>query len=207
MVRKVFAVAILVSMVWAGTALAQMPAPFAADMIMKPGRGGEPMNGKLYFGANSIRVDMNAAGHQTVMITDLEKRTSYVIMPQQRMYMEMSADSPMRRGRNLPDWRNFDPNDPCAIAEDYTCTKLGSETANGRDCDKWQLKPKSPDLQPSTAWVDKKLHFPVRMLSADGTEFNLTNVREGSQPASLFEVPAGYKKMDFGGMPQSPQPN
>ncbi len=205
MVRKAFAIAILASTVWTATALAQVQVPFAADMSMKPGRGGEPMNGKLYFGDNGIRVQMNAAGHETVMITDLDKKTSYLIMPRQRMYMELSADSSMRRGRNLPDWENFNPNNPCAVGEDYTCTKIGSETVNGRDCDKWQMKPKSPDLRPSTAWVDKKLHLPVRMVGGDGTEFNLTNVREGSQPASLFELPAGYKKMDFGGTPPQPK--
>jgi hypothetical protein len=33
----------------------------------------------------------------------------------------------------------------------------------------------------------------------------LRNIQEGSQPASLFEVPAGYTKMDMGGMMQRKQ--
>jgi hypothetical protein len=34
----------------------------------------------------------------------------------------------------------------------------------------------------------------------------LRNIQEGSQPASLFEIPAGYTKFDMGGaMRQRPQ--
>jgi hypothetical protein len=30
----------------------------------------------------------------------------------------------------------------------------------------------------------------------------LRNIQEGAQPASLFEIPAGFTKMDLGGMMQ-----
>jgi len=35
--------------------------------------------------------------------------------------------------------------------------------------------------------------------------WELRNIQEGSQPASLFEVPAGYTKFDMGSMMQRPQ--
>jgi len=35
--------------------------------------------------------------------------------------------------------------------------------------------------------------------------FELRNIQEGSQPASLFEVPVGYTKFDIGSMMQRPQ--
>jgi hypothetical protein len=44
------------------------------------------------------------------------------------------------------------------------------------------------------------LYFPIKVLSAEGATMELTNVKEGAQPASTFEVPAGYRKMDLGGM-------
>jgi len=37
----------------------------------------------------------------------------------------------------------------------------------------------------------------------DGGE--LHDIQEGSQPASLFEIPAGYTKMDMGSMMQQRQ--
>ena len=68
---------------------------------------------------------------------------------------------------------------------------------NGRSCDKWELTSKQGK---QTVWIDPKLHFPIRSVSADGNTMDLTNIKEGSQPASLFEFPAGYTKMDLGGM-------
>jgi hypothetical protein len=35
----------------------------------------------------------------------------------------------------------------------------------------------------------------------------LRNIQEGPQPASLFEVPAGFTKMDMGGMMQMQPPH
>jgi hypothetical protein len=32
----------------------------------------------------------------------------------------------------------------------------------------------------------------------------LRNIQEGTQPASLFEIPDGFTKMDLGGMMQQP---
>jgi len=33
----------------------------------------------------------------------------------------------------------------------------------------------------------------------------MRNIQEGAQPASLFEIPAGYTKMDMGSMMQQKQ--
>jgi hypothetical protein len=44
-------------------------------------------------------------------------------------------------------------------------------------------------------WISKDYLFPIKSAAADGswsTEFK--NFKPGKQPASLFELPAGYKK-------------
>ncbi len=51
-----------------------------------------------------------------------------------------------------------------------------------------------------TNWIDKKLHVPIKSLHADGTSWELQNLKEGAQPATLFEIPSGYQKFDMGGM-------
>ena len=48
-------------------------------------------------------------------------------------------------------------------------------------------------------WVDTKLHCVVKTDGAAGS-IELRNIKEGSQPASLFEIPAGYTKFDMGAM-------
>ena len=57
---------------------------------------------------------------------------------------------------------------------------------------------------PDLFWLDPKLRFPVKWQGKDGSG-EMRNIQEGPQPASLFEVPAGYTKMDMGGMMQQRQ--
>lgn len=182
--------------------VAQMPAAvpqFSADMKRSDPRGTE-MNGKIYFGGKHIRFDMNSPRGEMIMITDADKKTSYMIMPAQKMYMEMNTQGmPNRRGPRMPDVKSYDPTNPCASREGYTCKKVGTETVNGRTCDKWEFTENSGNGK-ETVWIDQKLHFPVKTVSADGGTTEFTNIKEGAQDASLFEVPAGYQKMDMGGM-------
>jgi hypothetical protein len=180
-------------------ALAQVPnmPQFSADMKM--GREGDFATGKMYWGGNRMRMDMTANGHDVSMIHDPPKKISYMIMPEQKMYMELSANSPML-GRT-PDIKLYDPSNPCAAEEGYTCKKVGAETVNGRSCDKWEFTGSHGNR---TVWIDQKLHFPLRTVSADGHTFDLTNVKEGSQPASLFEIPSGFTKLDMGGGRKKP---
>jgi hypothetical protein len=147
-----------------------------------------------------MRMDMNAEGHNMAMIHDMPGKVTYMLMPQQRMYMEMHAgQNTMQRGPKMPDLKSYDPEHPCANEPDMVCEKVGSETVNGRSTDKWIFRnKKSGDT--TTAWVDKKLHFPVKTVNSGGSEMNLTNIQEGTPSASLFEIPAGYRKFDMGAM-------
>jgi hypothetical protein len=43
------------------------------------------------------------------------------------------------------------------------------------------------------SWVDTKLGYVIRM-EGMGVVTELQNIQEASQPASLFELPAGYQK-------------
>jgi hypothetical protein len=58
--------------------------------------------------------------------------------------------------------------------------------------DKWI---KTEDGERSTLWIDRQLRFPVRTVEDDETG-ELRNIKIGPQPASLFQVPAGYKKVN-----------
>jgi hypothetical protein len=192
---------------------AQVPqlTPFTADMQMTSSRseGQRQMNGKMYVGQGAMRMDMQGEGpRQAVMITHFATQTTDMLMPQQHMYMEFKADeNRMHRGPNTSDMHPFDPGNPCASQPDLTCKKIGSETVNGRTCDHWQLTHKDGSV--SNVWIDQKLHFPIRSATEDST-WNLTNIKEGDPAASLFEIPAGYQKMDMSnmmrGMPQGGMP-
>lgn len=43
-------------------------------------------------------------------------------------------------------------------------------------------------------WLDAQWHFVVKQESA-GITGELENIKEGPQPANLFEIPPGYQKL------------
>jgi len=204
--------ATLISVLAVATVLAaraQAPSPFSADLKTSSPQGFET-TGNIYFSGNKVRVETNlpareAAGsrpamgpHTGIFITDLAQKVSYMVMPQQHMYMEMHADQIGGR-RRFPDWKMYDRANPCANEPDTTCKKVGPEVINGRNCDRWELAHKNSGGT-STVWIDQKTGIPVKRQAADGMVFELENIKEGPQPDSLFEVPPGYQKMDMGGM-------
>ncbi|MDT8066709.1 MAG: DUF4412 domain-containing protein [Terriglobia bacterium] len=196
---KRLAVSTIPILLFAISAMAQvMPSQFSADMVTHTSHG--DMKGKMFFGGTNIRIDMESPGGPVSNITDITAKKNYMVMHNSQMYMEhdLSKPGPMGRGPQMPQIRQFDPTNPCANRTDMTCKQVGSETVNGRSCDKWEFS-KGSQLE-ETNWIDKKLHVPVKSVHADGTSWELQNIKEGAQPDKLFEIPAGYQKLDMGGM-------
>ncbi|MCU1284201.1 MAG: hypothetical protein JWO13_551 [Acidobacteriales bacterium] len=186
-------------------AFAQMPSPpqFSADIsVSNP--DSQPMKGKMFFGAGKVRMDMNSQRGEMSTITDSATQKSIVLMHEMKMYMETNlAGGPggRRRGPKMPDIKALSEN-PCASEKDMTCKKVGTETVNGRSCDKWEFTNTTDPKQNRTAWVDQKTHLPMKSVGADGTTFEFTNFKEGPQDAKNFEVPKDYQKFDMSAMRQ-----
>jgi hypothetical protein len=141
---------------------------------------------------------------------NLTTQTTTVLMNQQHMYMELSQQMASQRTA----YNFFRTGDVEAACSDWmqlpqnkggSCRKIGSETVNGRSTVKYEgtnAKGETGDV-----WLDPKLRFPVKWEGKNGS-WELRNIQEGTQPASLFEIPADYKKFDMpnmGGMMQRPQ--
>ena len=190
-------------------AFAQTTAPqFSADMTVKSphDRG---MTGKMYMGAGKMRMDMTSEGGRMSMITDSAKKTSTMVMHDQKMYMEMSAEGrgmgpgPMSRGPKMPDIKAMDGT-PCSGMTGATCKMAGAEMMNDRMCDRWEVTSANKS-EAGTVWVEQKTKMPIKSVKGDGTTWELTNFKEGPQDASVFAVPAGYEKFDMGAMMQRRQ--
>jgi hypothetical protein len=153
-----------------------------------------------------MRQEFSAEGHDVIQIIDLKRQVSDMLMPQQKMYMEMAYGQMMQqhRGPKMPDLKSFDPTNPCAQIENMTCERAGSETVNGRSTEKWLFKDKKTG-DTNTVWIDSKIMYPIRSVNKD-MQMDLTNVKEGMPDASLFEIPAGYRKLDMGGMMRGQMP-
>ena len=149
------------------SSFAQIPGatPFSADMAMKM-KDGKDMNGKVYFSGTKMRQEMNMGGRQMINIMDMQKKVADMLMPDQKMYMEMDLNKMQQqhRGPKMPDLKSYDPNNPCAQIEEMTCEKAGSETVNGRSTEKWLFKNKK-DGNTTTTWIDQKIHYPIRTVT------------------------------------------
>jgi hypothetical protein len=195
--------AVFVLLVLAGLpALAQRPQPFSADFSTTTANGTKT-SGKWFFSPPKMRMDMTTPaqgkgnspfGGNVSMIIDGTTKTTYMLMPQAQMYMEIQAEGP----RDTQGMRNLETLthgvDPCSGRTDATCKKVGTETVNGRSCDKWEVTDKNSHK--NTAWIDQKLLAPVRVVEDNGSTTDFTNIKEGAQDASLFVVPPGYHKFD-----------
>ena len=188
----------------AGFALAQTE--FSADIVdlQKPGA---PTQAKIYFAKDKIRIEsqtMSAHGGGAV-IMNFATQTSVVLMAQQHMYMELPVQAQGQRmayasaffhagdvENACGDWQKMGHNGA-------SCHKVGNETVNGRSTVKYESTNASGDV--SHFWLDPKLRFPVKW-DGKNNGGELRNIQEGTQAASLFETPAGFTKMDVGGMTQ-----
>ena len=203
--RLSLAFAACVLVLWSVSALAQMPQPFSADMSTTSANGNVNMKGKVFMSLPKMRMDMSDTGqHQSgpfggkmSMIVDGDSKMAYMLMPEAQMYMEFPADAKSPMMQRMPNLKDLN-SDPCAGRQDVSCKKLGTETVNGRSCDKWEATDKTGKKE--TFWIDQKLHFPIKSQTAGGMTTEFTNIKEGAQDPALFKVPAGYRKFDASAM-------
>ena len=112
-------------------------------------------------------------------------------MPSEKMYMESHSD-PKK-------------NDPERMMREGNVkfTKLGSERVNGMRTTKYKFEVVHKDggRFDGHHWMTED-NIPVRMMSTSkGQQFRIdyTNIKIGKQDPRLFEIPAGYSRME---MPQ-----
>lgn len=170
-------------------------AQFSADMVQKA--AGQTQTMRIYQGGKKMRMEMTSGGNQqTISIVDLAARKMFMLMPANKVYMEMPLDT------NTAAWAV----DEKSRGDYFEMKHVGTETVNGYVCDKYVLTPKKPGLEKSTAWIAKKLGYLIKSVG-ENYSMELTNIKEGPQAASLFTVPKGYQKMPgMGGLPGAMAP-
>jgi hypothetical protein len=194
----------LALMLAASFALAQME--FSAEIVdlQKPGTPS-----KIYFAKDKMRIESpSSARTGGAVIVNYATQMSMVLMPQRQMYMEMPMQAQSQRmGSTAAFFHTGDVENACGDwqkienQQGASCHKVGSETVNGRSTVKYETTNASGDV--GHFWLDPKLRFPVKW-DGKNSGGELRNIQEGTQPASLFEAPAGFTKMDMGGMMQRP---
>jgi outer membrane lipoprotein-sorting protein len=166
-------------------------AEFSADMTMQ-GADAPGTQGKIFVKGNNFRQEFQVEGQKHLSIMRGDKKTVWMVMPDQKMYMEMPV-TPQAKAKMME------------MPKDQAKMKLlGAETVNGYEADKYEVAGTKGQPSKEYVWVAKRLGIPIKMAAADGSfSMEYQNIKEGSVADSLFEIPAGYQKMAMPmGMPQ-----
>jgi hypothetical protein len=165
---------------------------FSADMMMTSSMA--IMKGKVFLKGGNFRQEMAMGGGQQITIFRKDKNLVWVLIPQQKMYMEMPGG----------DKQNMAPIDPAEIEKRGKKKYLGKEKINGYMCSKYQYTSNDGSIGPATYWIAEKLNFPVK-IEMDGpsghTIMEYRNIREKTVSSSLFTIPSGYQKVSMPMMP------
>jgi len=166
------------------------PRDFSADVIHTVGK--KVTNEKVYSSEKAVRIEKEEKGKQSITIMRLDRKAVYVLMPAQKTYLDMGS-----LGEGSMDLANS------VAGAKVQREPLGSEPVGAYHCDKYRVQTTyEGHVYTGLEWDAKELSgFPVKQGDEKGGWFKeYQNVRLGPQDPSLFEIPAGYKKMDMGGM-------
>ena len=143
------------------------------------------MSGKLYLRGKHLRVDWGKIAD----VFDVRQRKGLRIIPSADAYQELgdkdlSTYAPQMTNGSL-----------CPHAEvPSACKLLGTEVIDGRIAKKWDVyNPKGFHVY---YWTDQQLEITLRMNFADHTTYDVKNLRASPVVGSMFELPAGYQKME-----------
>ena len=180
---------------------------FSADMISRSADG-KVTKSKLYQTAAKERFDSNVeikpgTSVETHMIIDRHEKLIYLVEPQQRTILvnhalqvasntSGSGPSSTNPCEDLMQWVN-----PTVVGQQFACKQVGYESVNGRSTEKWQMDSKWWGSGPAYLWVDAQIKATIKWTLPGGSSGELQNIKVGAQSASLFELPADYRKQDL----------
>jgi hypothetical protein len=168
-------------LLWAGLAQA---AEFSATMITKA--GGHEIPGKVFIKGDKMRNEIQAGGQSVINIMRPDKKLVWIIMPQQKAYMEMPiTQETQQKMMTLTE------------KQKAKMKKVGTETIDGYTCDKYEttMDHQGKSMKVYT-WIATDLGVPIKIVSEDGSfAMEYKDIKTGGVADSLFEAPQGYQKM------------
>ncbi|HRT26579.1 MAG TPA: hypothetical protein P5551_06280 [Syntrophales bacterium] len=164
---------------------------FSADVIHR-GKGYTGQS-KVYVQGNKIRLEPKGQSQYSIVRSDLNK--TWVVMPDQKMYMESKYDP-----SQVPVQKR--------VRGEMSRKLVGSETIDGHPAQKYEVTYRDGGkVMKSYQWVATDINFPVKTAATDGSwSMEYRNIRMGTQPESLFEIPKGYTTMTVPAYPGGMMP-
>lgn len=147
--------------------------------------GAPPLSGKLYVRGKHLRADWG----QFADVFDLQQRNGWRVIASMHGYQELGSKD---LSTYAPEMVN---GSPCPHAQvPSACKLIGNESIEGRAAKKWDVY--NPNGFHVYFWTDNALGLTLRMAMGDDISYEAKNLREKSVAESMFELPAGYEKLD-----------
>jgi hypothetical protein len=192
--RKIHSlVVVVVSLFLCSAAWAARPvfSNFSADVVTTS--HGSTHTSKVYSKDGRSRMEMRGEGREMITITRPDKDVVWMLMPATRTYMEM----PFNRKRAGISSQMSDP----AVQTDKKF--IANETVEGHPAKKYHVTVITDGRKEASGFLWEATdmnNFPVKHQTEDGETTTVwKNVKRGGVSDSLFELPAGYRKMSMGG--------
>jgi hypothetical protein len=178
---------------WLGSvcAHAQVQVPsFSADQLKVVGKRTE--TSKVYSSDKAVRIEKEVKGKPSITIMRLDQKAVWSLNPASKTYMDMGGlgAASMELANSVGDAKS-------------KRELLGGEQVGEYHCDKYRVQTTyEGHVYTAIEWDAKELNgFPVKQADEKGSwSKEYQNVKLGPQDPSLFEIPAGYTKIDLGGL-------
>jgi hypothetical protein len=173
---------------------------FSAQLSRRDAHG-KVLKGRLSVAGDKIRIEQPNLPLGFFIVRGDAKAT-YFVNPDREVFVDARQSSILTEIL-VP----VDPAAPCvqwqAMAEisgsakggaAWRCERVGDKTRNGRATVRYSIT--SPGGRHFAGWIDSQLKFLVRIEADSGATLELADVRQAPQPASEFDIPAGFSKFD-----------
>ena len=158
---------------------------FSADMVSTTKDG--VFIGEIFVTKDKTRMEMP----QAITITRMDKNIVWILMPEQKMYMEQPL-----KPENVPATSDKMPGE-------IERKLMGAETINGKTTNKYRIVYTVGNKKETIfQWITTASGFPIKSAAGDGSwAAEYKNLKTGKQLDSLFEIPAGYQKFEMPSIP------
>jgi hypothetical protein len=163
--------------------------PFSADQVVT--KDGKTTTAKVYATPTAMRAEGVQDGKKYITILLYDRKVLWSLMPDEKMYFEMPMPAGAQVAAGMKEMMK---------GMQVKHEPLGSEQVGGYRCDKSRMTVTWEGITGTTIeWAAKELGgFVVKKQDVESGEITeYKNIRVGPQDPSLFELPAGYKKMSM----------
>lgn len=143
---------------------------FSAEAVQQAPSRGE-YRASMYVSKNAVRTESVINNVPVVEIMYPDKNMRVMLIPQEKIYLQQQSNQPAS-GVSASKSKSVKP---CEGVPNTTCKKLGNETINGRQTEKWEfLVQRNGQSVRSLHWIDTERRMPIREFFPDGTVTELS---------------------------------